>query len=100
MAISLPTLVIGWIFSAAGVYYLIAALFGFDIGEDNASLSAIWSFVFSFGAVSVSGLIAARARFAEKTYVRKIYIYSISVSATLFYGYIVLGFLAGLFGLL
>jgi len=99
MAVSLPILVAGWVFALAGVYCLIPALFGFDIGEGNDSLATIWSFAFSFGAVSFSGLIAARARFGEKIYVQKIYSYSIGVSATLFLGYTVLGFLAGLFGL-
>jgi hypothetical protein len=71
MTISIPTLGVGWVFAVAGVYFLTAALGGFDTGEENASLAATWAFLFSLGAVSISGLIAARAQFAEKAYVNR-----------------------------
>jgi len=98
MTIALPTLVLGWAFTVAGVYFLTSILLGFDAGEENASLAAVWAFLFSFGAVSISGLLAAQAKFAEKKFVRKIYVYSIGGSATLFVGYMAFGLLAPLFG--
>lgn len=84
-------LVVGWVFAGAGVYYLGSSLFGYPTNEKNASLAAIWAFVFSFGVVSVSGLLAAKAQFASKAYIRNAYKYSIIVTAVLFLGYIVVG---------
>jgi hypothetical protein len=98
MSISVPVLVVGWVFTVAGIYFLAGFVLGFDTGEENASLAAIWAFLFSFGAVSISGLLAARAKFVERANVRKIYAYSIGVAAALFLGYMVLGLLAGLLG--
>lgn len=95
----MPVLIVGWAFTVMGVYFLTGSLLGFDTGEENAPLAAIWALLFSFGAVSISGLLAARAKFAEKAYVRKIYAYSIGGAAALFLGYMILGLLAGLFGL-
>ncbi len=95
MLLSFPALVIGWVFTVAGVYYLGASLFEYQTNEQNTSLAAIWAFVFSFGAISISGILAAKAQFAERTNVRKIYKYSIIISAVLFLGYTVIGIVAG-----
>lgn len=94
----MPVLMVGWVFTVAGIYFLAGSFLGFDTGEENASLAAIWAFLFSFGAVSISGLLAAKANFAEKAYVKKLYVYSIGGAAALFLGYMILGLLAGLLG--
>ena len=100
MALSLPALVVVCVLAATGVYYLGATLIGYETSEDNSSLAAIWALLFSFGAVSVSGLLAAKAEFASRAYVRKIYMYSIVGAAILFLGYTVVGLIAGLYGLI
>jgi len=97
MTLSLTILLVGWVFAVIGVYYLGSSLIGYETTEDNSSLAAVWALLFSFGVVSVSVLLAAKADFAERAYVRKIYIYSIVATASLFLGYTVVGLLAGLY---
>jgi hypothetical protein len=77
--------------------FLGAVLLGYETTEENLSLAAIWAFLFSFGVVSVAGLLAAKAEFMSKAYMCKNYMYSIGGAATLFLGYTVLGLLAGLY---
>jgi hypothetical protein len=96
MSLSVPVLTIGWVFAAVGVYYLLGLYLGFDTGEENASLSAVWAFLFSFGAVSISIFLASRGKFYEKAFLKKLYAYSIGGSAALFFGYMVIGLLEGL----
>ena len=96
MLISSPVLVVGWIFAGAGIYYFGASLFDYPTNEENTSLAAIWAFLFSFGAASVAGVLAAKAQFASNAHVRQVYKYSIIVTAALFLGYTVLGVIAGL----
>jgi len=81
---------------ATGVYYLGSVVFGYLTSERNSSLAAIWMFLFSFGAASIAGILAAKAKFASSIYIRIIYIYSIVGAATLFLGYSVIGIISGL----
>ena len=99
MAISVPILILGWAFAAIGIYYLAAALFGLSTAEDEQSLAAIWNFIFSFVAASIAGLFASKAGFASNALMRKIYVYSIEVSAVLFLGFSSFGLLAGLYSM-
>jgi len=91
MLISTPMLAVGWALAVVGIYYLAASLFGYTTNEENESLAAIWAFLFSFGTVSIAGIVAAKAQFASKSYVRQIYQYSIVVTAVLFLGYMLIG---------
>jgi len=91
MLLSVPPLVVGWVFAIAGIYYLGSSVFDYPTNEQNTSLAAIWAFIFSFGAISISGVLAAKAKFAGRTNVRRIYKYSIIISAVLFLGYMVIG---------
>ena len=99
LLISLPLLVGGWIFAGIGIYYLAAILFGYPTNEENESLAAISAFLFSFGAVSIAVLLAAKANFSSKAFVRQIYKYSIIVTAVLFLGYTVIVVMFGLIDL-
>ena len=100
MTLSLPALIVGWVLAVVGVYYLGSTLLGYQTTEENTSLAAIWSFLFSFGAVSIAGLLAAKAKFASRALVRKLYMYSIVGAAILFLGYMVIGIAAGLYGVI
>ncbi|MCU7812576.1 MAG: hypothetical protein KZQ77_15315 [Candidatus Thiodiazotropha sp. (ex Notomyrtea botanica)] len=97
MAISFPTLAVGWVLLGAGTYYLGSSIFGYPTNEENTSLAAIWSFALSFGVISISSLFAAKAKFAARAYVQQIYKYSIISSAAMFLGYAVLGVLPNFF---
>ena len=90
MLASLPALVIGWGLALIGLYFLGAELLGYPTSEENTSLAAMWAFLFSFGAVSIAGILASYAKFVSKTYVRQIYKYSIIVTAILFLGYAII----------
>lgn len=100
MFLSLPALVAGWVFAGIGIYFLGAGMLGYPTTEENTSLAAIWAFVFAFGAVSTAGVMAAKAKFASREYVRQIYMYSIVVTAVLFLGYTVIGMMAALIELI
>ena len=52
--------------SVAGIYYLSASIFDYPTNEENSSLATIWAFVFSFGVISIAGIIAGKAQYAEK----------------------------------
>ena len=96
MLLSVPALACGWALGAIGIYFLGAGVFQYPTTEDNTSLAAIWAFMFSFGAVSIGGILAAKADFASRSYVREIYKYSVIVSGVLFLGYLVIGTVVGL----
>jgi hypothetical protein len=98
MLLSVPVLAGGWALTVIGIYFLGASIFEYPTTEDSTSLAAIWAFMFSFGAVSIAVLLAAKANFASIRYVRQIYKYSMVVSAVLFLGYLIIGMLVGLIG--
>jgi hypothetical protein len=91
MLFSFPLLVIGWLLALKGIYYFGASLFDYPINEENASLAAIWTFIFSYGFISIAGMLASIAEFASSTNVRKIYKYSIITGAVLFLGCSIIG---------
>ena len=96
MLISLPALMVGWVFAGMGVYLLGSSIFGYETAEENTALASIWMFMFAFGSVSVAGILAAKANYASKYHLRQVYYYSLVLTATLFLGYLIVGMGAGL----
>ena len=96
MLLSVPALVAGWVLGVIGLYFLGASVFQYPTIEDEPSLAAIWAFMFSFGAVSIGGILAAKAEFTSRSYVREIYKYSVIVSGVLFLGYSIIGIIISL----
>ena len=99
MLISLPALIFGWLCAGFGIYYLGANFLNYPTAEENTSLAAIWAFVFSFGVISIAGILAAKANYASNKNIRQVYIYSIVVSAVLFLGYTLIGVVSTLLDL-
>ena len=100
LLLSFPTLALGWLLGIAGIYYFGATLFGYPTNEENVSLATIWAFSFAFGAISISGVLAGKTKFANSIYIQKVYKYSMIISASFFLGYMVVGILQGFIGLL
>jgi len=98
LALSFPALICSWLFAIIGIYFLGSNIFEYTTTEENTSLAAIWAFMFSFGSASIAGVIASKAKFFSISYIRKIYLYSIAVSAILFLGHLIIGTIIGLLG--
>ena len=86
--IALPLLVVGWVALLKGVFYLGQALL-----YTSLTVDPFWSLFLSFGATSISTIVASTTNFLLSPNVRRIHRYSVISAAVLFMGYLAIGML-------
>jgi len=95
ITVAIPILALGLYFLISGCYQLTWYAIRPSVVNESAE-SAVWDFMFSFGATSIATLIASRADFLSKPTIRNIFYYSQCAASVLFLGYLSIGVVAWL----
>ena len=95
LVVAMLVLAVGWFLLVSGAFHLTLAVFQAPTNNEMGQL-AIWELAFSFGAVSIATLLAARAEFLGKPKVRGLFLYSQIAASILFLGYLSYGVVSAL----